>query len=1097
MSVTAKFKWWHGNSNEDKEMQILDNVNYKVCDDIKQTIKSGSKLSIAAACFSIYAFQELKEELQEIAELRFIFTSPTFTTEKAPKEKREFYIPRLNRERSLYGTEFEIKLRNELTQKAIAKECADWIRQKVTFKSNVTNENMMGFINLDDKNYMPINGFTTVDLGCERGNNAYNMVQKTETPFSTAYIELFEGLWNDDVKLQEVTDEVIENITAAYNENSPDFIYFVTLYNIFNEFLEDVSEDNLPNEATGFKESKIWSMLYNFQKDAVLAIISKLEKYNGCILADSVGLGKTFTALAVVKYYENRNKSVLVLCPKKLTNNWNTYKDNYVNNPIAADRLRYDVLYHTDLNRTHGKSNGLDLDRLNWSNYDLVVIDESHNFRNGGKLSGEDNEKENRYLKLLNKVIRKGVKTKVLMLSATPVNNRFNDLKNQLALAYEGNTDLIDDKLNTTRSIDDIFKSAQRAFNTWSKWEPADRTTENLLRMLDFDFFEVLDSVTIARSRKHIQKYYDTTEIGTFPTRLKPISLRPQLTNLKEAINYNEIFEQLMQLTLTIYTPTHFILPSKMEKYAELYEDNKVNVGFTQANREQGIRRLTAINLMKRMESSVYSFNLTLKRILGLIDSTIHSIDTYDKTSSVKLELTDISDIDEFDAEDQNGEELFTFGKNVKIEIGDMDYKSWRDSLVKDRDVLELLTLMVGDITPEYDCKLQELFRVITDKLEHPINEGNKKIIIFTAFADTAGYLYDNVSKFVKDNFGLNTAMVSGSVEGRTTVPKLRSDLNTVLTCFSPIAKDKHLLMPGDKTEIDFLIATDCISEGQNLQDCDYLINYDIHWNPVRIIQRFGRIDRIGSKNAYIQLVNFWPDVTLDEYIDLKAKVETRMKIVDMTATGDDNLLSEEEKTDLEYRKAQLKRLQEEVVDIEDMSTGISIMDLGLNEFRLDLLEYIKYHPDIEKTPFGLHSVAAASEDTPAGVIYVLKNRSNSVNIDNQNRLHPFYMVYISDEGEVICDHLSPKQMLDKMRFLCKGKTQPIPEVYKQFNKETRDGRDMSKFSYLLGEAIASIIEVKDESDIDSFLGGGQVSFLTNEIKGLDDFELICFLVVR
>lgn len=1078
-------------------MELINNTTKTLRDDLAVEIRKGSKLSIAASCFSIYAFQELKKELQGIDELRFIFTSPTFTTEKAKKEKREFYIPRLNRERSLYGTEFEIKLRNELTQKAIAKECAEWICQKVTFKSNVSNENMMGFINLDDKNYMPINGFTTVDLGCERGNNAYNMVQKTEVPFSTAYIDLFESIWNDNVKLQEVTDEVIENIVAAYNENSPDFIYFVTLYNIFNEFLEDVSEDNLPNEATGFKESKIWSMLYNFQKDAVLAIISKLEQYNGCILADSVGLGKTFTALAVIKYYENRNKSVLVLCPKKLANNWNTYKDNYVNNPIAADRLRYDVLYHTDLNRTHGTSNGLDLDRLNWSNYDLVVIDESHNFRNGGKLSGEDNEKENRYLKLLNKVIRKGVKTKVLMLSATPVNNRFNDLKNQLALAYEGNTELIDDKLNTTRSIDDIFKSAQRAFNTWSKWEPADRTTENLLRMLDFDFFEVLDSVTIARSRKHIQKYYDTTDIGTFPTRLKPISLRPPLTSLKKAINYNEIYEQLTMLSLSIYTPSHFILSSKMEKYAELYEDNKVNIGFTQANREQGIRRLTAINLMKRMESSVYSFNLTLKRILELIDSTIHSIDTYDKTSSVKLDLTDITNIDDYDSEDQNSDELFTFGKKVRIEIGDMDYKSWRDSLVKDREVLELLTLMVGDITPEYDSKLQELFRVIRNKLEHPINEGNKKIIIFTAFADTAGYLYDNVSKFVMDNFGLNTAMVSGSVEGRTTVPKLRSDLNTVLTCFSPISKDKHLLMPGDKTEIDFLIATDCISEGQNLQDCDYLINYDIHWNPVRIIQRFGRIDRIGSKNTYIQLVNFWPDVTLDEYIDLKAKVETRMKIVDMTATGDDNLLSEEEKTDLEYRKAQLKRLQEEVVDIEDMSSGISIMDLGLNEFRLDLLEYIKHHPDIDKTPFGLHSVAAASEDTPAGVIYVLKNRSNSVNIDNQNRLHPFYMVYISNEGDVICDHLSPKQMLDKMRFLCKGKTEPIPELYRQFNKETRDGRNMSALSKLLGDAISSIIEVKEESDIDSFLGGGQISFLTNEIKGLDDFELICFLVVR
>lgn len=1078
-------------------MELINNTTKTLRDDLAIEIKKGSKVSIAASCFSIYAFQELKKELQGIDELRFIFTSPTFTTEKAKKEKREFYIPQLNRERSLYGTEFEIKLRNELTQKAIAKECAEWIRQKVTFKSNVTNEYMMGFINLDDKNYMPINGFTTVDLGCERGNNAYNMVQKTEAPFSTAYIDLFESIWNDNTKLQEVTDEIIENITAAYNENSPDFIYFVTLYNIFNEFLEDVSEDNLPNEATGFKESKIWSMLYNFQKDAVLAIISKLEKYNGCILADSVGLGKTFTALAVIKYYENRNKSVLVLCPKKLTNNWNTYKDNYVNNPIAVDRLRYDVLYHTDLNRTHGKSNGLDLDRLNWSNYDLVVIDESHNFRNGGKMSGEDNEKENRYLKLLNKVIRKGVKTKVLMLSATPVNNRFNDLKNQLALAYEGNTELIDDKLNTTRSIDDIFKSAQRAFNAWSKWEPADRTTENLLRMLDFDFFEVLDSVTIARSRKHIQKYYDTTDIGTFPTRLKPISLRPPLTSLKKAINYNEIYEQLTMLSLSIYTPSHFILPSKMEKYAELYEDNKVNIGFTQANREQGIRRLTAINLMKRMESSVYSFNLTLKRILELIDSTIHCIDTYDKTSSAKLDLTDITNIDDYDSEDQNGDELFTFGKKVRIEIGDMDYKSWRDSLVKDHEVLELLTLMVGDITPEYDSKLQELFQVIRNKLEHPINEGNKKIIIFTAFADTAGYLYDNVSKFVMDNFGLNTAMVSGSVEGRTTVPKLRSDLNTVLTCFSPISKDKHLLMPGDKTEIDFLIATDCISEGQNLQDCDYLINYDIHWNPVRIIQRFGRIDRIGSKNTYIQMVNFWPDVTLDEYIDLKAKVETRMKIVDMTATGDDNLLSEEEKTDLEYRKAQLKRLQEEVVDIEDISSGISIMDLGLNEFRLDLLEYIKHHPDIDKTPFGLHSVAAASEDTPAGVIYVLKNCSNSVNIDNQNRLHPFYMVYISNEGEVICDHLSPKQMLDKMRFLCKGNTEPIPELYRQFNKKTRDGRNMSALSKLLGDAISSIIEVKEESDIDSFLGGGQISFLTNEIKGLDDFELICFLVVR
>lgn len=1080
-------------------MELINNTTKTLKDDLNEEIKEGSKLSIASACFSIYAFQELKKQLSKIDELRFIFTSPTFTTEKVPKEKREFYIPRLNREKSLYGTEFEIKLRNELTQKAIAKECAEWIKQKVTFKSNVTNDIMMGFINLDDKNYAPINGFTTVDLGCERGNNAYCMIQKTGAPFSKEYLNIFNELWNDAEKLQDVTDEVIDNITAVYNENSPDFIYFVTLYNIFNEFLEDISEDVLPNEATGFKESKIWSMLYNFQKDAALAIINKLEKYNGCILADSVGLGKTFTALAVIKYYENRNKSVLVLCPKKLANNWNTYKDNYVNNPIASDRLRYDVLYHTDLNRISGKSNGLDLDRLNWGNYDLVVIDESHNFRNGGKIieNSDENDKENRYVKLLKKVIRAGVKTKVLMLSATPVNNRFNDLKNQLALAYEGHTEYIDEKLNTSHSIDEIFRNAQRAFNTWSKWDVCDRTTANLLKMLDFDFFEVLDSVTIARSRKHVQKYYDTSDIGTFPKRLKPMSFAPKLTDLQSAITYNQIFEQLMSLQLTIYMPTHYIHASRREKYSELFGKDKQKVGFDQMGREQGIRRLTAINLMKRMESSVYSFNLTLTRIKNLIQTTINTIDEFDNYKDTKLDLTDITDVDEFDEEDQNIDDLFSFGKKIKISLADMDYVSWRNSLQKDADILELLSLMIEDITPEHDLKLQKLLEIIDNKITNPINENNKKIIIFTAFADTAGYLYDNVSTYVKEKYGLNTAMVSGMVEGRTTCSKLKKDLNTVLTCFSPLSKDKKLLMPNDNTEIDLLIATDCISEGQNLQDCDYLINYDIHWNPVRIIQRFGRIDRIGSKNKVVQLVNFWPDVSLDDYINLKATVETRMKIVDMTATGDDNLLSDDEKTDLEYRKAQLKRLQEEVVDIEEMSSGISIMDLGLNEFRLDLLEYTKNHPDIDKTPFGLHAVAASGDDTPPGVIYVLKNHSNSVNIDNQNRLHPFYMVYIGMDGQVICDHLSPKDLLDKMRYLCKGKIEPYKTLCKQFNVETRNGKNMSNYSELLGEAISSIIEVKDESDIDSFLCGEQISFLSNEIKGLDDFELICFLVVK
>lgn len=1079
-------------------MEIINNTTKTLRDDLKNELKRGSKLSIAAACFSIYAFQELKQELLGIDELRFIFTSPTFTTEKVKKEKREFYIPRLNRERSLYGTEFEVKLRNELTQKAIAKECAEWIKNKVTFKSNTSDKSIQGQIVVDGIGYTPINNFTTVELGCEKGNVINTSIVKDES-LAKVLLNDFNDIWNDGKVLQEVTDEVIENITAAYNENAPDFIYFVTLYNIFNEFLEDISEDVLPNEATGFKDSKIWSMLYNFQRDAALAIINKLEKYNGCILADSVGLGKTFTALAVIKYYENRNKTVLVLCPKKLANNWNTYKDNYINNPIASDRLRYDVLYHTDLNRTSGRSNGLDLDRLNWGSYDLVVIDESHNFRNGGKIveNPDENDKENRYVKLLKKVIRAGVKTKVLMLSATPVNNRFNDLKNQLALAYEGHTDYVDEKLNTTHSLDEIFRNAQRAFNMWSDFELKDRTTERLLKMLDFDFFEVLDSVTIARSRRHIQKYYDTSDIGTFPKRRTPISLSPKLTDLRTAINYNEIFEQLMLLTLSIYTPTHFIQESKKEKYAEMYGDNKVNVGFTQANREQGIRRLTAINLMKRMESSVYSFKLTLTRIKDLIESTINTIENYNKSVSQELELTDITNIEEFDDDDRNNDELFSFGKKMRINLADMDYISWKASLERDKEVLDLLTIMIEDITPEHDSKLQELYHVIDEKISHPINDGNKKIIIFTAFSDTAYYLYDNICDYVKQKYGLNTALVTGSVEGRTNAPLKNKDLNSVLTCFSPISKGRDLFENLPKVDIDLLIATDCISEGQNLQDCDYLINYDIHWNPVRIIQRFGRIDRIGSKNKEIQLVNFWPDVSLDDYINLKAKVETRMKIVNMTATGDDNILSEEEKTDLEYRKTQLMRLKNEVVDMEDMTTGISIVDLGLNEFRMDLLEYIKTHPDIDNSPFGLHAVVPANENAQPGVIYVLKNRSDSVNIDNRNRLHPFYMVYIGDDGNVICDHLSPKQMLDIMRHICKGRTEPIPEAYRPFNKETRDGRNMKKYSELLGDAISSIIEVKEESDIDSFLDGEQVSFLSNEIKGLDDFELICFLVIR
>ncbi len=1079
-------------------MEFIDNVHKTLKDDMASTLRSGSKVAIAASCFSIYAFQELKEQLSDISELRFIFTSPSFITEKADKQKREFYIPRLNRERDLYGSEFEIKLRNELSLKAVAKECAEWIRRKACFKSNRTNAGMPSFATVDDTTYMPLGGFTTVELGCERGNSLAIAINKMEAPFSQQYLQIFNQIWNDGDKLQVVTEEVLDNITNAYKENSPEFIYFVTLYNIFNEFLEDISEDVLPNEATGFKSSVIWNKLYNFQRDAALAIINKLEKYNGCILADSVGLGKTFTALSVIKYYENRNKSVLVLCPKKLHDNWVTYRSNYINNPLVADRLRYDILYHTDLSRQSGQSNGLDLEHINWGNYDLVVIDESHNFRNGGKITTDENDenpRENRYLQLMNKVIRAGVKTKVLMLSATPVNNRFNDLRNQLALAYEGDSSIMDAQLKTSSSLDDIFRQAQTAFNRWSKLPAEERTTKTLLEMLSFDFFEVLDSVTIARSRKHIEQYYDTTDIGKFPERLKPISRAPKLTDLPTAVNFNDIFVSVTELNLAIYTPSDFILPSKLEKYMDVRDDGRFN-NLSRSGRERGIRQLMSINLLKRLESSVNSFRLTLERIRKYIEATINAIDDL----ASKHESSMVCDYDfsyglDFDEREDT---VFIGNKKTKIALEDMDYVQWRGYLAKDLDNLNTLLFMLADITPEHDSKLQMLIEEIRNKFATPINGDNKKIIVFTAFSDTAQYLYDNIAPLIKERTGLNTALVSGDVEARSTL-KLREkmDFNKVLTLFSPISKEKASLYPNINEEIDVLIATDCISEGQNLQDCDFLINYDIHWNPVRIIQRFGRIDRIGSRNAVIQLVNYWPDMDLDDYINLKGRVEARMKVSVLTATGDDNPLSAEEQGDLKYRRDQLERLKEEVVDIEEMNTGVSIMDLGLNEFRLDLLDYINQRHDIEHTPHGLHAIVPATADTPPGVVFVLKNRNNSVNIDRKNRLHPFYMVYIGQDSEVIVNHLEPKDLLDRLRMLCKGKSEPIMELCRKFNGETRDGQRMGTYSRLLGDAIASIVKVKEQSDLFSFFEGDPNALFGNEVHGLDDFELICFLIVR
>ena len=1081
-------------------MKVIDNKFEKLGDDLKKELKNGNICFMASAVFSMYGYEKLKKELSNLESFNFIFTNPTFIKEeKETKQERKFEIDNFKREKSVVGSEFEIKLKNKLNGKAIAKECAEWIKQKAKFKSNVNNNPIQNFININDKvTYLNVEEFSSAGLGYEKDNTVFNPVTKIDDNYEMTkyYINSFKELWNNEKILKDVTDEVADFISDLYKENSPEFIYYVILYNIFKEFLLDVTEDELANEKTGFKESVIWNTLYDFQKDATLGIINKLEKYNGCILADSVGLGKTFTALSVIKYYQERNKSILVLCPKKLANNWNTYNNEYKDNILAKDRFNYKVLYHTDLSRKKGMSGNIDLSRINWGNFDLVVIDESHNFRN----NSARNDRETRYTRLLNEVMKAGVKTKVLMLSATPVNNRFTDLKNQLSLAYEGDTDKIDENISKTKSIDTILKNAQKVFNDWSKLPIEKRNSQSLLKELnkDFDFFKLLDCVTIARSRKHIEKYYDIGKIGKFPKRLKPINKSTDITNLPDFISIEDVYKDLSKLSMCVYTPFDYILPNCISKYEELY-DTKVKGGkatLRQADREKSLQILMRVNLLKRLESSVDSFRITISKIIKLIDETINEIEKFEKDNKSK-EFEDI-ELTSYD-EDEDIEDIlendYQIGNKVKIDIKDMNAIGWKTDLEYDRYILNSLLKEFEKIKPENDLKLVELVNTIRNKIENPINENNKKIIVFSAFADTTEYLYEHISKVIKLEYNLDTALITGSGNNKCTL-NIDKDFNNLLVNFSPISKNRDILYGKSDKEIDILIATDCISEGQNLQDCDYLINYDIHWNPVRIIQRFGRIDRIGSKNSQIQLVNFWPNMNLDDYIKLKSRVETRMYMLDVSATGEDNVLTNKS-SDMEYRQVQLQKLKEEVVDLEDMNTGVSITDLGLNDYRMDLLEYIKEN-NLDYVVNGMHSVVLSDEENgiEKGTIFVLKNINSSVNIENTNQLHPFYIVYIKENGEILLNHLSVKKTLDVLRYISKGKKEPIKQAYTKFNDETNDGLNMSKYSELLNKSIESIINVKEESDIDSLFRRGGTTVLQNDIKGLDDFELISFIVV-
>lgn len=1087
-----------------KPPKVLDNKKNRVVDELKGELTKGSKLSVISAYFTIYAYAELKKELSRIDNMRFIFTEPTFV-HKDQELIREYYIEH-NHEKKMSGNEFEIKLRNEMKQAAIAKECAQWLEKKADIKSfrraNSAQPRLVYIENPDDN--ISINGtvdFTSDGLGITPSNRMDSNMCLYGKDYTIGFLHAFNELWDDETAVQNVKAKVLEQMHILYKENTPEFIFFVTLYNIFSNYLDELTEDNIIKSRTGFKETFIWNKLYKFQKDGVLGAIDKIEKYNGCIIADSVGLGKTFTALAVIKYYELRNDRVLVIVPKKLRENWTVYTMNDKRNIFSGDRFNFDVLNHTDLSRTSGYSGAINLATLNWSNYDLVVIDESHNFRNNPPVK----DRITRYERFMNDIIKAGVKTKVLMLSATPVNNRMNDIKNQIAFITEGRDDAF--KNVGLDSLELILRKAQAIFNRWSELPDSARTTESFVNMMDLDYFKLLDTVTIARSRKHIEKYYNLDEIGKFPTRLTPDNRYPIIDTKGAFPPIEEINRLIKKLTLCVYSPLGYVLPEKRAAYERKY-DRVVGVNnsvFRQADREQSLVGLMRVGILKRMESSINSFAITVGNILYKIDKTLEAIEQR------QLDYDAEMDISEIDIDDPEYENLM-FGNNVKVLLQDMDLIKWRQDLLADKDKLETILLEAMEVTPDRDAKLLELRGLIENKIRKPINSANRKVVVFTAFADTAKYLYKHLAERFA-NKGIYSAIVTGSGDNHSTlsIPKeLRrsvkmTDINTILTLFSPISKECSKVYPEVREFIDILIATDCISEGQNLQDCDYLINYDIHWNPVRIIQRFGRIDRIGSLNQQIKLVNFWPTQDLDEYINLQQRVMGRMVLLDVSATGEENVIENnpnKEMKDLEYRKKQLQKLQTEVVDLEDISGAISITDLTFNDLKIELMEYMKAKRKIlDEAPNGMYAVAKIDESisdiVKPGVIFTLRQVVGKEQSKEQNPLFPYYMVYISDDGEIQLSFLHAKKILDYYKKLCSGKNEVLKELVEEFNIETNDGRVMEHYSDLLEASIENLIGKKEDMGVASLFSKGGTTMQKSLLDGVEDFELITFLVLK
>ena len=1056
---------------------IKNSGNDRVIDGLRKSLHAQSTLDIATPSFSLFAFAELCSLLEKLIHCRLVIPSTEVT------------------DLGLIGTQADRPSRNQLQVRWLAKVCSEWIQKHAAVRGVPASLPQSAIIahHQDPTLQAIITGncpFTTDGLGLTPGNQ-FSLIQCAEGPEESAMLESwFTSLWDSLPSSSDVKDALVTSLQELASHRDPFTIYTLILHHLFKDQGEELDEDRIVKSATGIRNTIVWKKLFKFQRDGVVGAIDKLNRFGGCIIADSVGLGKTFEALAIIKYHELRNDRVLVLCPKRLRDNWTIYKANDRRNILAADRFNYDVLNHTDLSRDNGSSGDIDLTHVNWGNYDLVVIDESHNFRNKATHKG----KESRYDRLMRRIIKEGVKTRILMLSATPVNNRLADLRNQIAFATEGDdTALLDHGIT---SIDNTTRLAQKQFNRWLDLEEFEKTPTRLIEMLGFDYFTLLDQLTIARSRKHIEKYYGISETGRFPERLKPINIKPDVDRAGEFRSIREINTEIRRLNLASYAPLRYVLPHKQAAYDAKYS-TQVRGGegfFRQVDREESLIHLLRVNVLKRMESAVSSFALTVQRQLHDVEATLARIEAH----ADEFEEINIADVD---IDDPAFESLLV-GRKVKVLLGDVDLIRWKQDLIEDRNRLATLHAAAQQVTARRDAKLAALQEVITHKCKHPSNEGNRKVIVFTAFADTATYLYEQLAGWAKETLGIETALVTGAGRNQTTLPGLRKDLATILTTFSPRSKERPVELV-EEGELDLLIATDCISEGQNLQDCDWLVNYDIHWNPVRIIQRFGRIDRIGSPNDRIQLVNFWPNMELEEYINLEQRVSGRMVLLDISATGEENLIEQQsgnQMNDLEYRRKQLLKLQDAVIDLEDLSTGVSITDLTLTDFRIDLAQYLKAHPGkLESLPLGTSAVVTTSEfEIPPGIIFCLRAEGTAANkiAETGYPLAPHFLVHVGDDGTVLLPYTQAKRTLDRLKRLSLGRDRPDAAACTSFDKNTKQGEDMRHAQRLLGAAVASVAGKSEERAVASLFSPGGTHAIKGEFAGINDFEVMAYLVV-